>query len=61
MPAESPEAERLESDVDTIKKRFGPLAEVYAESRSEAAGMAGNEAGEQHWKTIADRAEDDGQ
>jgi hypothetical protein len=61
MPSENPEADRVERDVDAIKQKFGPLAEVYAENRREAAGMAGNDAGEQHWKTVAEIAEDDGQ
>jgi hypothetical protein len=61
MPAGKLEAESVENDVDAIKQKFGPLAEVYAENRSEAAAAAGNQAGEQHWKTVADLAEDDGQ
>ena len=60
MPSRNPESDRLEGDVDAIKRKFGPLAEVYAENHREAAEMAGNEAGEQHWKSVADlSAEDD--
>jgi hydroxymethylpyrimidine/phosphomethylpyrimidine kinase len=61
MPAAKSEAESVESDVEAIKQKFGPLAEVYAENRSEAAAAAGNQAGEQHWKTVADLTEDDDQ
>lgn len=61
MPAENPEADRVESDVDAIKQKFGPLAEVYAENRREAAQRAGNDAGEQHWKTVAHRSAEDDQ
>ena len=59
MPAEKSEPRNLESDVDAIKQKFGAFAEVYAENRSEAAGRAGNEAGEEHWKNVADLAEND--
>ena len=59
MTALKSDPESLASDVDAIKQKFGPLAEVYAENRSEAAAAAGNPAGEQHWKTVADLAEDD--
>ena len=58
MPAGKPDPESLESDVVTIRQRFGPFAEVYAENRSEAAGRAGNIAGEQHWKNVAHLAEE---
>ena len=61
MTAGKSDVESLESDVDAIKQKFGPLAEVYAENRSEAAARAGNAAGEEHWKNVADLAEDDGQ
>ena len=37
MPPGTPEPESLESDVNAIKQKFGPFAEVYAENRSEAA------------------------
>ena len=59
MTSGKSDSESLESDVDAIKQKFGPLAEVYAESRSEAAARAGNAAGEDHWKTVAEIAEDD--
>ena len=61
MPSENPEPERLESDVDAIKQKFGPFAEVYAENRSEAAATAGNGAGERHWRAVAEIAEGDDQ
>ena len=61
MPSEKPRNESAENDADAIKQKFGPLAEVYAESRSEAAAAAGNHAGEKHWKHVADLAEDDDQ
>lgn len=59
MTAVKPDPESVESDVDAIKQKFGPFAEVYAENRIEAAAAAGNVAGEQHWKTVADLAEED--
>lgn len=61
MPAEKLDPQNPESDVDALKQKFGAFAEVYAESRSEAAGRAGNEAGEEHWKNVADLAEEDDQ
>jgi hydroxymethylpyrimidine/phosphomethylpyrimidine kinase len=61
MAAGESETNSVEKDVDAIKQKFGPLAEVYAENRSEAAAAAGDQAGEQHWKTVADLAEDDDQ
>ncbi len=61
MTSEKPESDRLDSDLEAIKGKFGPLAEVYAENRSEAAARAGNAEGEDHWKNVADRAEGDDQ
>ena len=61
MTAGKSDPESLESDVDAIKQKFGPLAEVYAENRSEAAARAGNTEGEEHWKAVAEIAEDDDQ
>jgi hydroxymethylpyrimidine/phosphomethylpyrimidine kinase len=61
MSAGQQDPERIESDVETIKQKFGPLAEAYAENRREAAAAAGNESGEQHWKNVARLAEDDDQ
>lgn len=59
MPGKTPDLNCLESDVDAIRQKFGPFAEVYAESRSEAAAAAvGNEAGEEHWRNVADIAEE---
>ena len=61
MSSGNPEPDCAQRDADAIRHKFGPFAEVYAENRSEAAGLAGNDAGERHWKSVADLAEDDGQ
>lgn len=47
-PETSPDA-----DAEAIEEKFGSFAEVYAENRIEAADMAGNEAGKEHWKKVA--------
>jgi hypothetical protein len=42
------------ADAAAVEAKFGDFADVYAEARSEAAQMTGNEPGEDHWKEVAD-------
>lgn len=41
------------ADADAIEEKFGSFAEVYAENRIEAAEIAGNDSGKEHWKKVA--------
>jgi hypothetical protein len=59
-PDGKPDAERLIEDARTVEEKYGPFAEVYAESRSEAADIAGDEAAKKHWESVADTVEEDG-
>lgn len=52
MTTGKPGPGEVERDAEAIEDKFGPLAEVYAENRSEAAELAGDEAAEQHWKKV---------
>jgi hypothetical protein len=54
MSVEKVEETRLEDDAEAIEDRYGAAAETYAENRSEAAEMAGNEAGKAHWQKVAE-------
>ena len=53
MSAEYPESRRLKQDADAIKEKYGPFAEVYAETRSEASETVGDDANKKHWERIA--------
>jgi hypothetical protein len=53
MPGENPDSRRLKEDVDAIEEKYGAFADVYAESRSEAAETAGDEDAKRHWEKVA--------
>lgn len=53
MPTDELGPTTLKCDAQLIEQKYGPWAEIYAESRSAAAGMAGNKAGKEHWKRVA--------
>lgn len=42
----------VDQDAEAIAGKFGPFAEVYAENRSDAAELAGDEAAEEHWRKV---------
>ena len=44
---------RVEQDAEDLERKFGEFANVYAETRSEAAEIAGDEAAEEHWEQVA--------
>ena len=44
---------RPEQDAEDLERKFGEFADVYAETRSEAAEIAGDEAAEEHWEQVA--------
>ena len=48
----------LECDAAEIKHRYGPTAKFYAETRSAAADMVGNQPGKEHWKKVAAKLTD---
>lgn len=50
---ENPEQNSPDADAEAIEEKFGSFAEVYAENRIEAADIAGNDAGKEHWKKVA--------
>ena len=58
MPTERPEATIVKKDAEASEQKFGALADVYAETRSEAAEVAGDEAGEEHWRKVAATIDD---
>jgi hypothetical protein len=49
----------VERDAELVEQKFGPFANVYAETRSEAAEIAGNAAAEEHWQEVAAKVDDD--
>jgi hypothetical protein len=48
-----------EKDAQAVKDKFGPFADIYAESRSDAAEVTGDEAAEQHWDEVAATVQDE--
>lgn len=46
-------------DADTVERKFGELADVYAETRREAAEIAGDEQRERHWKEVVEDIRED--
>ena len=50
---DKPEQNSPAADADAIEEKFGSFAEVYAENRIEAADIAGNDAGKEHWQEVA--------
>jgi hypothetical protein len=51
--ADKAEEKNPAADADAIEEKFGSFAEVYAENRIEAADIAGNDAGKEHWEKVA--------
>ena len=47
----------VEHDAEVLKEEFGEFAEVYAETRSEAADIAGEKADEDYWRKVAQNVE----
>lgn len=58
MPTEKPKPTTVKEDAQALERKFGALAEVYAETRSEAAEIAGDEAAEEHWRQVAASIDD---
>ncbi|HKX91578.1 MAG TPA: hypothetical protein VJM15_04035 [Sphingomicrobium sp.] len=50
---------KTEDDAQAVKDKFGSFADVYAESRSDAAEITGDEAAEQHWDEVAATVQDE--
>lgn len=46
-------------DAAAVERKFGELADVYAETRREAAEIAGDERRERHWKEVAEDIRED--
>ena len=46
--------ESIEKEADQVEAKYAANAEVYADSRSEAAQIAGNQAAKEHWDEVAD-------
>jgi hypothetical protein len=53
MPKGDPHSAHLNEDADAIEQKYGPFAEVYADSRPEAAEMAGNGPGKERERIAA--------
>ena len=59
MATENGKKRRPEQDAEDLERKFGELADVYAETRSAAAKIAGNETAEDHWEQVAAAIEDE--
>ena len=53
--------DRVQADARKLQEKFGECSDIYAEERSEAAEMAGDEASARHWGEVADKLEDGGE
>ena len=60
MIAGKTDRKRIENDAEAIKDKFGPFAEVYADNRSDAAELAGDDAAGEHWKKVGETLDEDG-
>ena len=49
----------VERDAEALEDKFGAFAEVYAENRSDAAELAGDEAAGAHWKKVEEALGDE--
>ena len=43
----------IESDAESIQEKYGEDADLYAETRSEAASQAGRKQDAKHWQRVA--------
>ena len=48
-----------EEAAEAVEDKYGAAAEVYAENRVEAAALAGNDEGEEHWQKVAQALRED--
>lgn len=48
-----------EQDAEALEQKFGEFADVYAETRGEAAEIAGDRAAEKHWEQVAATIDDE--
>ena len=48
----------VESDAATLEGKFGDLATVYAENRSEAAELRGADEDAEHWRDVAEEIDE---
>ena len=54
-PSDKPRAatgDNIERDAETLEDKFGDLAKIYAENRSEAAQLRGAGRAAQHWQKV---------
>ena len=50
--------DNVEQDADALENKFGDLAKIYAENRSEAAQLRGADHAARHWRQVKDEIED---
>ena len=58
MPTTKPQTTGVAKDADALEDKFGEFADVYAETRREAAEMAGRETDTKHWEKVAATVEE---
>lgn len=54
MPGARCDSSAIEEDAKALERKWGAFAEIYAQNRSEAAGVLGNQPGKEHWKMVAE-------
>lgn len=59
MPTRDHKRRTVEKDAEVLQEKFGPFADVYAQARSEAAEIAGDEAAGVHWQDVAATVDDE--
>ena len=59
MSVEKLDENRPDEAAEAFEDKYGAAAETYAESRSEAAALAGNDEGQAHWKKVAEALRED--
>lgn len=58
MTSGDQKAPSARKDAEALEDKFGAFAAVYAQARSEAAEIAGDTAGEDHWEAVAESLEE---
>ena len=51
---------KVDEDADALERKYGDLASIYAENRSEAAELRGARHDAEHWREVKEEVADQG-
>ena len=57
MRSRETDPKRVQVDAEKLKNKFGDCSDIYAEERTEAAELAGENEEARHWEKVADSLE----